>query len=363
MKPKEMHEFYRSKGLSENFCPVPFTTLIFEANGNVCMCRRKGAEFSIGDIRSQSIEEIWNGETLRSIREEFLTGNVTTCAKEIARDRCNISPGHSNLFEGLELKAHQTRPPIRITPNFNGRCNLECPMCHIWQFPNGLYDEVGIWQKLETDILPHLVEIDTFSGEPFVQKDTYRLIEMAARINPLIEWSFTTNGNWKFNSHVRTHLDKIRIKEMIFSIDSLDPERYAKIRKNGRLDLALKTFDDLIEYEKERLDSGKSPVGMSIMYTVQKENWMDVPTILEFIKLKNARISFRCLIEPPWLSLLDLPRAERVRIAEFYLREIPARDLIHVSRIFSVLFEDLEPLDKAPLLLELKNRLAESSAR
>ena len=43
---------FKKKGLHENFCLVPFTTVQLEADGNINMCRQKGTEFSIGNINA-----------------------------------------------------------------------------------------------------------------------------------------------------------------------------------------------------------------------------------------------------------------------------------------------------------------------
>lgn len=350
--PKSVVSYLKSKGLSENFCPVPFSTLLFEADGQVCMCRQKGNFFSVGDITKNTVEEIWNGEKLRNIRAEFLSGNIETCKAEIRRDKCNLSSDLTYLLDKIDYSTYQTKLPIRITPNFNGKCNLECPMCRVWSQPNGLYDKVHFWEDLETKVLPHLVEIDSFSGEPFIQKDTYRLINLASRINKDINWNFTTNGQWIFNDHMRSHLDKINLKHFIFSIDSLDTQTYEKIRKKGSLAKAVNSLLDLKAYRAERVAQGRGNFAIGINITLQVDNWKELPEFISFINQHQLLHAIRCLTEPHQFSLLLLEETQKLEILNYYLEKIPAADLPKSIRAISPLIENISPLERKKFFLQ-----------
>ncbi len=344
-------EKLRSMGLSDDFCPVPFFSTIFEANGKVCLCRQKGNEFGVGDIRSQPFERIWNGEKIRSIRAEFLSGNVRTCRSEIDVDHCNLSPEHLEYLDLIDLKEVQERLPQRITPNFNGHCNLRCEMCHVWKFPDKIYDQIGFWKKLEEEILPVIREIDHFSGEPFVQKDTYRLIRLVSRINPQIIWSFTTNGNWRLKGAIQEHLDTIRIRNLIFSIDSLDPIRYARVREKGILARALKAIEDCAAYEQERISRGLSSLGLSVNMTVQQENLMDVPALVKFCREHELRLSIRTVTEPRHLSIERLEKQQLIAALEHFIECMPPKDLMRTYRITKFILDQVSPIDRARLLV------------
>jgi len=356
LTPGEILEIYRKKGLPENFCPVPFSTLLFEANGNVCMCRRKGSEFAIGNIQEQDYLEIWNGEKLKNIRAEFLTGRLRTCAVEVERDHCNLDANNADSLPFIELAVEQQRHPLRISPNFNGHCNVQCEMCHIWRYPDGLYDKIGFWRTLENDILPHLREIDTFSGEPFIQKDTYRLIEMAAHANPNIFWSFTTNANWRLNDTIRSYLDMIQVKTFNLSIDSVDPAVYASIRRGGNLDKVLINFDLLQLYEQERIAAGKSALGLTIHSVIQRSNWKGIPALLTLRKQRNARIHLKCLFEPPELSLIGMTAAEKRQILAYLLESLGREELMMTAALWKVLLKDIPKSDRLELILEFQKK-------
>lgn len=354
---KQIEDYFLSNNLGTHFCLTPFTTLLFEANGDVCLCRQKGTDFILGNLKKQSWREIWNGEKIKKIRSEFLNQKIKMCAQEICYDSCHLSVDNNSLIPFADLSLQQKNPPLKITPNFNGKCNLKCPMCHVWQFPNGLYDQLGFWEVLENEILPFVREIDLFSGEPFIQKDTYKLIQLVAKIKNNCRFSFTTNGNWLLNKTVREHLDLIPIKNFIFSIDSFEEKTYKEIRPGGNLKLLLKNFDLIQEYEKERIANGKSGLGITVNFTLQKANWKELPAIISFKEKHKIQLAIRTLIKPPRFSLQTLPENEKKEIFEYYIKELKKEQLIYLPRVLKPLFDSMSKLEKANCLLCLESKL------
>lgn len=353
---KQIEDFFISKDLGKQFCITPFTTLLFEANGDVCLCRQKGTDFVIGNLKEQSWQEIWNGEKIKKIREEFLKGQVQTCSQEICYDFCHLSVDNNTLLPLADFSLEQKDPPLKITPNFNGKCNLQCPMCHVWQFSNGLYDQIGFWDILEKEILPFVKEIDLFSGEPFIQKDTYRLIKLVSKMKKDCCFSFTTNGNWILNQTIKDHLDLVPIKNFIFSIDSFNPETYSLIRPRGNLKTLFKNFELVQAYEKERLAYRKSGLGMTINFTLQKANWKELPLMISFKEEKNVQLAIRTLIKPERFSLQTMNENEKIEIFDYYLKELKREQFIYLPRALKPLFDSMTKFNKAECLLRLKEK-------
>jgi len=62
-----------------NICPFPFYSLNVNAEGTVSACCRSGTWFCpsrlvVGDVRSDTMGQIWNGQALKSLYTEFLKG-------------------------------------------------------------------------------------------------------------------------------------------------------------------------------------------------------------------------------------------------------------------------------------------------
>lgn len=356
LTPLELLELFGKNNLPQNFCVVPFSNLIFNPNGDVGVCRQKGTKHVVGNITKQSIEEIWNSEYLQTWRREFLTGDVKICQKEITNDACHLSPDNYTLFSEVSFCEVQNKPILKLTANFNGQCNLKCTMCDIWMMQNGLYDEIGFWERAETDFFPYIKEVELLSGEPFIQKDTYRLIDKISESNPDVLWSFTTNGHWKLNQTIKEKLDKIKVKNIILSIDSLDPEMYSKIRKEGDLNIVLKNLEALKQYEAERVERGLSDLQLSLHYLVMKNNIQELPELVEFVDKHNLRLTINNCYEPKELSLWDYDPEREYQEAKRILDICSDYQVFRLMRFFLSVANDLPKILKAQLISELRAR-------
>ena len=57
--------------------------MILEPDGTVGSCRVKGTDFSVGNLKDNTLQEIWNGPTLTEWRRQFLDGKPEFCDKEV----------------------------------------------------------------------------------------------------------------------------------------------------------------------------------------------------------------------------------------------------------------------------------------
>lgn len=63
--------------LVERFCPLPFNSLHVWANGDVTpCCVFYGKNLVMGNASRDSLAEIWNGEPIKKLRQEILTGEL-----------------------------------------------------------------------------------------------------------------------------------------------------------------------------------------------------------------------------------------------------------------------------------------------
>ncbi|MDY2585306.1 radical SAM/SPASM domain-containing protein [Helicobacter sp.] len=71
---KEKQE--KVKALSSYACISPFSSLAMHYDGRVGLCGVDyGCKFLLGDFRDSSIQEIWQGERARAVKEAHLSGN------------------------------------------------------------------------------------------------------------------------------------------------------------------------------------------------------------------------------------------------------------------------------------------------
>jgi cyclic pyranopterin phosphate synthase len=161
------------------------------------------------------------------------------------------------------------------------------------------------------------MEIDVLGGEPFIQPDTFRLINEVTNVNPNCEWGFVTNGHYRFSGKIRASLDRIKIRYIHVSIDSLNPDTYKAIRVNGDLSKPLDTLECLITYNEERSREGRSfDIGVSIC--VQKKNWREVGEFIHFARQRGVEPITQFAYESQEISLLGLPLSEQQEVIRYF---------------------------------------------
>lgn len=351
---KSVIEKFNSLGLKKNnFCLVPFTTIILEPNGNVGVCRLHGTDEAIGNLKDNTIEEIWNGQALRRWRQEFLNENPEICKTSINNNHCNLCIENNTLLEHVEFRDIQTSPIKKLTANFNGFCNLKCIMCDIWKLPNGHYTEDNFWKSARKNIFPNLHEIDMLSGEPFLQDDTYKLMREVSNVNDSCQWSITTNAHWKLNTKIKKHLDLIKVKNLILSIDSVTEETYSKIRVGGRLKTVLENVTLLLAYQEERLQNGQSSLNLYANFLIQKDNWQEIASMIKYCADKGIMPFISFCERPKEFSLLDLSEKERVLVLEFYFKTFTNSEIYLSLRVIRPLVFSLSGASRADFLMQL----------
>jgi len=295
---------------NEKFCVIPFTQLQLSPMGNVSACCFAN-EYKVGSILDSSIEEIWNGEAIRAWRREFISGNIKICADPIKRFQCHKHYRH--LEKHVVPTEYQNGPPLRLDLRLNSQCNLDCIMCHVKNQPSGLYENSDLWTYGSKQIFPNLIEIDVLGGEPFVQKDTFRLIDEILKRNSKCTWSFLTNCNYKFTGIVKRSLDRLPLRSIHMSLDAVNPETYRRIRRGGKHSLVFATVNSYVKYAKTREREGR-PFSLFASMCIQIANWREISDFLFFCISMGITPVLQTVINQKSLSIENLSREEKDKL-------------------------------------------------
>ena len=85
------------KGKEDNpgpICTRPWTTIFISWNGEVRTCC--GSHFVFGNLRTQPIEEIWNGPKFQSYRKQFINGEIPPSC-----ENCLRNGRQENILQGI----------------------------------------------------------------------------------------------------------------------------------------------------------------------------------------------------------------------------------------------------------------------
>jgi len=249
---------------SKTFCIYPWIQQYVGTAGNIqpCCIYRHGAD--LGNLKENSLKEIWNSEKTKELRLKFLNGeeepNCLHCNDKSRGEQLNPRRGaNSNFFynrhvrEGFEA-VKSTLPDgsvpehklYYIDVRFNNLCNFSCRTCspHFstnWiqdyrklhdipkdvPLPDG--DTLQFPGKTEdqalNELIPHLPTAKTVyfaGGEPLIQKEHYETLQQ------LIE-SNNTNVDIVYN----TNFSKLRLGEH----DAIEYwKKFRKIYLNASID-------------------------------------------------------------------------------------------------------------------------------
>lgn len=283
---------------TSTFCSKPFFEITLLPNGDVIPCCFL-EEYVLGNIQTSTVLELWNSPKMQEFRSEFLNNNIITCKDHIVGKECHK---FSEFFDNQVVKERvQTKAPLKLDLRLNADCNLNCIMCNVWMGENGIYTDDNFWNDSIINLFPYVDKIHLLGGEPFIQEDTYRLIDEVSKVNKTCKWTFTTNGNWDFTPRIKEYLDKIIVDYIYISMDGIFPETYLSIRKNGNYKQFRNTLESLSSYLTDRKTN---PIRVD--FCLQKHNYMEVLEFIRFCKKKNFDYLIIFLFEPEALSLLQL---------------------------------------------------------
>ena len=259
----------------------PFTGLATREDGAICVCCRS---YPIGFIQDAPLEYHWNSETMQHIRRQVLRGerpkecepcfSLEDQGVESLRQR-HIEPkipeSRITLYpDAISKMNHDFTMPYEIPTmelKLNNLCNLKCRMCHpmdstswndwnevkeFYQKENNIMfhiveehdlenkpfldkfqDNPEWWNSLEKN-LPHFRRVEFAGGEPLMDPQHYRILDMLAPYGDQIEIKYATNLSMlgKGARNIYDYWPKFKSVAVNVSIDGLN-ESYEYIRGNA----------------------------------------------------------------------------------------------------------------------------------
>jgi MoaA/NifB/PqqE/SkfB family radical SAM enzyme len=255
----------------------PFTGLATREDGAVKACCRS---HPVGNIKCQSLEEIWNNKTMQRIRQQVLNDerppecapcfNLEDQGVESLRQRhINgvIPEARINLYPNTEFKEIMPFEFPTMEIKLNNLCNLKCRMCNPmdstswndWQeveefykkednflvekiidlnlknkpFLDSFVDSPNWWNSFEK-LLPYFKRVEFAGGEPLMDPTHYKILDMLAPYGDNIEIKYATNLTMlgKSNRTVWQYWPKFKSVAVNVSIDGIGTS-YEYVRGNA----------------------------------------------------------------------------------------------------------------------------------
>jgi radical SAM protein with 4Fe4S-binding SPASM domain len=313
-------------------CYAPFTSLFFDTFGLVracCVNRR----YILGDINKERLDDIWNGERSRKLREALVVDDLKLgcehCEWQLkdgnfSEERAAYSSLHALKYDAFPVAGDGKYWPTNLEFNLSNTCNLECVTC-FGEFSSSIRSrreklpplprpyKDSFFEDLEKYI-PHVKSAQFLGGEPFLINEHFRVWDMMIEAGVLESCEITTNGTI-FNDRVKRILDHLPVS-ITMSMDGVTKETFEKIRVNAEYDVFIENFHRYDEYSK------KWGRWVNINFTLSRLNWRELPDMLLFAEKHGSSVSICTLVAPEVFSLYTMSAGE----LESVIRELDDRN-------------------------------------
>jgi radical SAM protein with 4Fe4S-binding SPASM domain len=215
---------------SKTFCMMPWVHMHAFADGRVYPCCFGDYHEPMGNLRDNTMAEIWNNPAYQTLRQNMLNNKPSSVCKKCYEQensgifslRNSINQSHGKYVDEIELTANDgTHPEFKLRywdVRFSNLCNFSCRSCgpvfssnwykeHVKMF--GRKPEVDgrdlsvveyagrskydIWEQMQPHI-PYLDQIYFAGGEPLIMEEHYMLLEKLIELGKTdINLQYNTN--------------------------------------------------------------------------------------------------------------------------------------------------------------------------
>ena len=210
--------------MNDVFCILPWISLQLRQTGTAYPCCRMSYMHPLGNLKDQSIAEIWNSSKIKQVRKNMLAGKPTNfcsdCYKTDSSGGLSLRARSNIEFREDFYKVKDTEADGQLNRHkisfldvrFSNTCNLKCRSCDAenstsWHSDKvKIYGESGedkkivlsqnsnqLWPQLE-NLSANLTKIYFAGGEPLLDEDHYKFLEMLIANNKTnLLLSYNTN--------------------------------------------------------------------------------------------------------------------------------------------------------------------------
>lgn len=192
---------------SKTFCIYPWIHLHAYPTGEAYPCCHAEMAHPVGNCKTQTLQEIWQGEAMKNLRRDMLSETPNAaCNRCYEQESSGFFSGRksANKHHGHHIKKLDDNP-FEMTYwdiRFSNLCNLRCRSCgHIfssqwyqdqvalagpeWRKRHQVLNyagrtEIDMWEQL----LPHIDYVEQIyfaGGEPLLMEEHYRILEELER--------------------------------------------------------------------------------------------------------------------------------------------------------------------------------------
>lgn len=345
----------------------PFTGLATREDGAVKVCCRS---LPIGYIQDESLESIWNNDKMQEVRRQVLNGerpdvcqpcfNLEDQGVESLRQRhVNgvIPEARINLYPNTVFKEILPFEFPTMEIKLNNLCNLKCRMCHPMDSTSwndwdqvvdfykkednflvekidklnlinkpylGPFDDSDNWWKSFEKLLPHFKRVEFAGGEPLMDPQHYKILDMLKPYAKDIQIKYATNLSMlgKGSRTIHDYWPHFKSVAVNVSIDGYGPS-YEYIRGNANWSTLIENIKEIQKFPNIDRIVGAVAVQVSNAYAL--------PSMIEYFLNDLGIVFYTNMVNyPECLSIQALPNELKTEVVT---RLQHSKTLIHTYKL------------------------------
>lgn len=321
--------------MANNFCVIPWISITSDNAGLIRPCCKfaendKQDKYPTGSLKTNTYEEIWNGDNFKNIRQAFLDNKkipeCSSCWKEEAAGHLSYRKMYNSLY--LENKEYtlEADPPRIVDLKLSNICNFKCRMCDFsysslimkedikhrgYNIPDALYYRTNKIlgtnneEYFFSDILPNLIQIEFTGGEPFVSPEAREIITRISETEYAkdIVLQIITNGS-TVNKQIVEEFKSFNRVRIGISLDDIDDR--LEYQRNGAVWETIKSNI----FSLKSLDN----VDLNIHCTVNNYNIWDLHFLFNWAEENKIKVVTNILHGPERLCIKNLHQSIKDKI-------------------------------------------------
>jgi Radical SAM superfamily/Iron-sulfur cluster-binding domain len=251
-------------------CSWPWSTMVMLCDGRmVCGCADPYGHRVLGDVRNETVGQVWTGERASSLRRDLNQGGSKFCGD--CPLKLPLAKGEQAPQRGLDVGALPSRLYVECTAACNISCNQACcaPETGITRTRQAGMLDFDLFTRVVDEAGPSLGRIDFFNyGEAFLHKRAVEMCEYIKSKYPHVYLYTSTNG-LALNEERARRLVHSGIDEVTFSIDGASQGAYEQYRQRGNFEKALANLRAMVD---EKQHAGRDVPHLNWRYILFKWN-------------------------------------------------------------------------------------------
>jgi MoaA/NifB/PqqE/SkfB family radical SAM enzyme len=313
--------------VSDTLCPMPWRHVEVSSSGEVRPCCVYVD--SVDHVRHNSLNHAFNNTKFQTLRQDLLSGNKPSgCSKCWENEKNGLISNrhyHMSMLKKELLTVDLDNPSIKSMDLKPGNtCNFKCRICNpvsssLYAQEAKLNKNISInsfnWAESAPDtineiveLLPNLINIDMYGGEPFLIKPLLHVVKQAVEQGhaPQMRLHYNSNGSVYPESLIE-YWKKFKHVDIQFSIDNIG-HRFELERGGSWLQVESNI--------KRLIDLNLPNVSIAIMPAISIMNIFYLDELLQWASDLGVEINIQYVTDPSGFDLKHLTGNAKKLISE-----------------------------------------------